>query len=572
MKVTKVTRIFSALLALVLAVGLLSTGALAIDSVSNVVGIAPEGGSGDDGTIVVTVYDQEPGNPGTGEVQEFEGDPVNDIGINALCIGTVVELTSSDASGKVTTQVAYGLRQQYVDLLGLSQQAAIASQDQTYYFVPSDVQDALSRKSSSAIEEFLNSLTSRAQREVTGRNDEDGQVTFKNLEYGLYLLAKSGLPGEATTDLVPFLVSVPMYVEGKGWQSTVHAYPKVRTGSIQTQKSVNSDEYIYSGQTLTFTVTETIDRSNHSDDTGAVQTFTQFVIHDTNASKTLNVDPDSIQVAHSQTQEDFSGIDAEAYGKLDKVDQGQYQYYYEYTDLGELTITLTPAGLGIINDHLATDQTITLTYNATISTDADFAHEMTNTAYADYQRSGMTQSAQTNQDTVSLSTFGVDLTKTLSDHAQITADAISFKLYHDPECTDEIFMTEGKNGYWTVDQGDATMCVGTDGQLKLYGLEPGTYYLKEDTTMSGYALLTDPIEITITGSQEDQPASATVNRAQAQLEGGLVYLTVENTKLSTGFTLPQTGGTGTLMVTAAGLGLLCVGVILVVVYRKKRQN
>ena len=112
----------------------------------------------------------------------------------------------------------------------------------------------------------------------------------------------------------------------------------------------------------------------------------------------------------------------------------------------------------------------------------------------------------------------------------------------------------------------------TNGKLNLYGLEPGTYYLKETATMDGYTLLAQPITIVIADVDHDGTATATVNGANAQVPDGVVSLTVENTRNTAGFTLPQTGGAGTLMVTAIGLGLLCVGVILLVVYRRKGQK
>ena len=66
--------------------------------------------------------------------------------------------------------------------------------------------------------------------------------------------------------------------------------------------------------------------------------------------------------------------------------------------------------------------------------------------------------------------------------------------------------------------------------------------------------------------------TATVNKATAQVENGVVYLQVENTKNDGGFNLPQTGGAGTLLATAIGLGLLCAGVVLLVAYRKKSHS
>ena len=73
----------------------------------------------------------------------------------------------------------------------------------------------------------------------------------------------------------------------------------------------------------------------------------------------------------------------------------------------------------------------------------------------------------------------------------------------------------------------------------------------------------------IADGNEDGVAEASVNAAQVQVTAGVVALEVENTKNALGFTLPQTGGAGTLLITAIGLGLLCMGVILLAVYRTK---
>ena len=89
--------------------------------------------------------------------------------------------------------------------------------------------------------------------------------------------------------------------------------------------------------------------------------------------------------------------------------------------------------------------------------------------------------------------------------------------------------------------------------------------------MDGYTRLDAPITIVIADGDSDGAATAKVNEADARVTDGVVYLSVENTKNQLGFTLPQTGGTGTLVVTAIGLGMLCAGVILLVVYRRKGQ-
>lgn len=579
MKLKLTRRLFAAVLTLALSVGLLDTSTLAAGVVNNV-----KEKTGGNGSIVVTVYNNTPSvSAGTGAATTVsDADPVNGVGINALRIGSVVELTSTD-NGTVSTQVAFGLTETYATLLGLDTDNAIARQTDsggsttTYYFEPAAVQDKLKRAMQANIEEYLDDNQNGATNKVTG---DDGVATFDNLPYGLYLLAKSSLPADATTDLVPFLVSVPMYVEstsGDAWQSTVYAYPKVRTADITISKTVDdedgkdytNDKYVNAGQTLQYTVTTTIPASQSATGTGSANQFTSFMITDTNAGSTLDIDTTSVEVKLNNTV-------------LTK--ETQYTVSYTGTD-SVLTITLTDpettGGLATLNNDLSQEQTITVTYDATVATDVSFFTKLTNTAKATYQREGMTATADTNTVTVDLFTYGIDLTKTLSDRGNITENTISFELYKDNQgqLGDKIPVTSatgGESGYWVAaneETSSVVMYVDTYGKLNLYGLEPGTYYLKETTTMKGYTLLDKPITIVITDEDNDGTATATVNGAIAQVANGVVPLSVENTKNQAGFTLPQTGGAGTLLATAIGLGLLCAAVILLVVYRKKgRKN
>lgn len=593
MKSKLAKRLSAVILSLAMCVGLLDISSLAA-TFNSATEIKPVNGTGNDGKIVVTVYDQDPGSTGSGaQISSGMNNPVNGVGINALRIGSVVELTSTD-NDVVSTQVAFGLTKTYADLLGLQTSNAIASKDSTYYFTPTAVQDALGKVTQATIEAYLDDDKNGATKKVTGTApDTNGVATFDNLPYGLYLLAKSALPANATTDLVPFLVSVPMYVDD-AWESTVYAYPKVRTGDITISKTVDdqdgkeytndNDKYVNAGQTLTYTVTTTIPASQSADGTGSANKFTSFVITDTNTNKTLDIDLSTLTV-----NSNWTGTDKETYD--DSPNQGQYDYYYTYSDTTDgttnraLVITLTDTGLQKLNNGLSTAQNITVTYNATVATDVNFSSKLTNTAKATYQREGMTGTADATvvdgqTDTVDLYTYGIDLTKTLST-GTITKDRISFALYTDEACTDEnkIPVISGTGGYWIAATEETTpvvMYVGTNGKLNLYGLEPGIYYLKETATMDGYTLLDKPITIVITATDDQQggdpTVTATVNGATAQVTNGVVTLSVENTKNDTGFTLPQTGGAGTLMVTALGLGLLCVGVILLVVYRRKGQK
>ena len=298
MKLTIVKRLLATALTLTMTAGMLGTSVMAAGTVNEV-----KEKTGENGSIVVTVYNNEPsGSAGTGgSTTVSDADPVNGVGINALRIGSVVELTSTD-NGTVSTQVAFGLTDTYTRLLGLNTESAIASQEGTFYFAPTAVQNALKTANQTTIEAHLESAAEK-KNDVTENN---GIAQFDGLNYGLYLLAKSALPSDATTDLVPFLVSVPMYVEsesGADWTSTVYAYPKVRTGDVTISKTVddqdsttyaNGDIYVNAGQTLKYTVTTTIPAAATGN--GSANEFTSFVITDTNTGSTLNIDQSTVKV------------------------------------------------------------------------------------------------------------------------------------------------------------------------------------------------------------------------------------------------------------------------------------
>lgn len=572
MKLTIVKRLLATALTLAMTAGVLGTSVMAAGTVNEV-----KEKTGENGSIVVTVYDQTPGAAGTGAQISGLSNPVDGVGINALRIGSVVELTSTDGNGTVSTRVAFGLTDTYANLLGLDTNSAIASQGGTFYFAPTAVQNALKTANQTTIEAHLESAAEK-KNDVTENN---GIAQFDGLNYGLYLLAKSALPSDATTDLVPFLVSVPMYVEsesGGDWTSTVYAYPKVRTADITISKTVddqdsttyaNGDIYVNAGQTLKYTVTTTIPAAATGN--GSANEFTSFVITDTNAGNTLDINQSTVEVMLNGTPLTLTE---------------DYTVVYPGSQEGSsvLTITLTDTattgGLAELNKDLSSQQTITLTYDATVATDVTFSSKLTNAAKATYQRSGMTAVADTDTATVDLYTYGIDLTKTLSDSGDIDENTISFELYKTNDggtLSDPVPVESGNGSYWVAksatepDTNTYTMYVGANGKLNLYGLEPGTYYLSEIATMDGYTRLDAPITIVIADGDSDGTATATVNGADARVTGGVVYLSVENTKNELGFTLPQTGGTGTLVVTAIGLGMLCAGVILLVVYRRKGQ-
>ena len=500
------------------------------------------------------------------------------MGINALRIGSVVELTTTttepttEGGTTVTTgtQVAFGLdlnaavsNSTVGTLLNLTTNDAIATSDGIYYFAPETVMNALGGADQAAIEAALDAEGSGAHKVVT---KNDGKAEFADLKYGLYLLAKSELPAEATTELPPFLVSVPMYV-GNDWESTVHAYPKVRTATLDLTKSAavegvsagdpNPLPHVSSGDTIKYTLSVPIPQNV----TGA-QDFNVFKVTDTNTAGTLEIGTDSVVV---KLDDDPLILDTDYKVVRQKAGAPSNDQI--------LTVELTEAGRQKLNAKLGTAAvTFTITYSATVNTDVTaFQSALKNTAVLTYRRAG-TEDAVTGAPEVTLYTYGIDLTKTLSGGGTIEAGTITFGLYSDAACEAPVSMTKDGQGYWQDAAGGDSLFVGADGFLKLYGLKPGTYYLKEKATMPGYTLLAQPITIEIEDAGKNGTMTATVNGKTAQVIEGVVSLTVENTKNQNGFTLPQTGGAGTLLAAAVGLGLVSAGVVLLTAVRRKKPQ
>lgn len=506
--------------------------------------IRPVGGNGNDGTLVVTVYDTDPADTvGDGSEQTIGGKALPGVGLRALRVGSVVQLTTEG-----TAQVAYGLDtgSRGYELLGLTSLTPLATAGTTAYFAPETVQTALTNASQAELESWLNGQDSSAASVTT---QEDGTARFANLPYGLYLLTKSTLPADSTTDLVPFLAAVPMYVNND-WTATVYAYPKVRTQTLTITKSTTSDPYVNAGETIPFTITVTIPA-------GGQRTFNKFVITDTATGLSLPAEDATVMLGNQSLAPTQT--------------PGQ----------GTLTITLSAEDLKKLNDGLTAEQTLTVSYNARVNTGvATFQKQLTNTAQLTYNRGTADDSADATLDAspVALYTYGIGLTKVLSGGGAIQPQTIAFALYRDKNngtLGDPVPLQPGsQGGYWVAPTGtsDTTVYVNENGTLNLYGLEPGTYYLQETATQTGYTKLAQPVAIVINPPADPATAepTATVDGTAATVTGGVVQLQVTNTKTILGFALPKTGGEGTLLVTALGLGLLAAAVVLLALYRKKQ--
>lgn len=158
-------------------------------------------------------------------------------------------------------------------------------------------------------------------------------------------------------------------------------------------------------------------------------------------------------------------------------------------------------------------QKVVLTYNATLNDKAaadtgrpgfenDVRLEFSNNP--DHDGDGST--GYTPWDTVVCFTYKINVLKT--NHHDLKLEGAKFRLYSDKELKNEVYVKKTEAGYNVINRdslggsdhtgGNAPaeaveMVSGRDGTFVIYGLDSGTYYLKETKAPAGYRKLLDPI-------------------------------------------------------------------------------
>lgn len=144
-------------------------------------------------------------------------------------------------------------------------------------------------------------------------------------------------------------------------------------------------------------------------------------------------------------------------------------------------------------------------------------------------------------------TYGLELYKHDAESTDTPLEGAVFEIYTDAELSDKV----------------GTITTNEDGIVVYKGLKVGTYYLKEITAPSGYALIRDAIAVELA-------ADATATGVTTATVGeGYIRTEVANTEVGL---LPSTGGIGTVIYTVIGLLVVVGSISLVVIYRTKKNK
>ena len=513
---------------------------------------------------------------------------------------------SQRESGQYKVGVLYGFADDAVlQAIGLGKADAYKRGNGVFYFTS----DKLNKALADALAD--NATTVKNALEIAVRNggkampetDENGHSKVGGLEQGLYLVVETRVLENVISTCNPFFVSLPMTtIDGKDWNYDVTVYPKNQTGSPDLEKTVREDKN--STGKNTGSLTDIADGYAHTAtasvgdvvDYQIISTLPTITSKATSLTTYTFVDTMSEGIRYNRSDVVIEFFrDAGCTDQITAWDEDSGKFAVSYDDAqNTMTIGMTETGLADINESESvytgsvkrgySDCTMRITYAATLTADAQLGDtdnpnevvltwKRTNTGYFD-----------TLQDCCHVYTYGVDVLKQFSDGKGDLAN-VHFLLHND---TDDVYViAEQRDGMYYVKgftgkKADATTFVPNDsGHIIVNGLEDDTYTMTETATDKGYVLLKGGIEIIITAAEGESAcetcgvklltASGSVNGDAVDMEDGnaIVPLTVIN---NPGFDLPKTGGYGTWMFSVGGCMLLGVAAFIVARERKHNRN
>ena len=370
----------------------------------------------------------------------------------------------------------------------------------------------------------------------------DGTVTFTGLKAGKYYIVENKAKSTLTSDeqlansaAVPVEINLPVFKATGGWYTTgtdaVHVYPKNTVDKPSIDKVVSEDakhDTALVGETKTFKVTSTM--------------------------------PEGIKDYKVLKFTDKFSAGLTYTGNLVVKNGGTVVNPSNYSTTGTAAVGTKGAAISIAfnEDYIKTlnpKDVITITYDAVINEEAVMGAANPNDVKLTYGTNPDSTKEVKPNETPELHTGGAKFEKI--DKAT-SAKLAGAKFVVTNEAGDKYLKQTAASGTtpakneWVANKADATVFTSAaDGTFEVKGLSYGVkgndnatgetkYKLVEVEAPTGYALLQQPVEFTISSTT---------------YTGGINQ--VNNNKV----TIPQTGGIGSALVIAAGVLVVGLGFI-----------
>ena len=483
----------------------------------------------------------------------------------------VADINTASVNGKV--DVVYNIPEALQTILDLSGTTEYTSTE-----INNALSNAMSTDTKAKLTEYVKN---NGGKTITTNATGFAQAT--NLDLGLYLMVETKFPNNISEAVTPFFVSVPMTkANGSRWFYDVTVYPKNETDTATVDKYVRQDVSIDSSynETANGSVGDKMDYIfvSHLPQIGTDKNnyLKNYYFTDV-ASKGLTYVKNDVVIRFYDKEADARANNANASTTWNQNDGNFTVDYDENADDGTTKMIVTPTDTGYetINQQMS-GKYMVVSYSATINANAVLGDNGNKNEVTLKWNRQPSDSLEEVKDDTKVFSFGLNLTKTFEGNKTADATKVEFILQN---TTDKKYITaNGSDGVYKVtgkedDEKSATVFkLSTDKKLKIDGIEADTYELTEIATSDGYSLLKEPITIVIT-KNGDVTASATVNGENTSMSAdngsasARVDLNVVNTAT---FTLPMTGGAGTILFTLCGCLLALVGISIITGKKKTR--
>ncbi|MBO0452010.1 SpaH/EbpB family LPXTG-anchored major pilin [Candidatus Enterococcus murrayae] len=413
-----------------------------------------------------------------------------------------------------------------------------------------------------------------------GKTDANGELKYSGLAAGYYFVEENltastgyevqgtGNAGKTITSTAkPFITAVPMTnPAGDGWNSDVHVYPKNQGLSPEKEPEVPS---VNVGDKVKWTITANVP----SDIAGykkfdVIDELDKRLNYVTNSVKIVGLDSGDTEVI-TLTPIDFEVVHTPA------TDSAKESIKIELKDTGIAKLGTS----GVVKVAISFETIV----NGNIKSDDENAIE--NDASIEFDNGTIVDVDETPVTTVHTGEIKINKTYsggTVTESAQFqlaktSVDAEAGNYYRVVLDSSNSYITDivapGETGYDTAkkwvalpSQAATGETVGLVGDIfyvtSFEGLRTYTgpddnkvfdsYYLVETKAPEDYNLLDEPVEVTFT-----------------ETDLGTKYIHTEAIENKKGFTLPNTGGVGTILLVVFGIVLIGLAIILTMNKKKK---